>query len=242
MEHRETFLAPLSSGHEGGGLSAVFLGGGSGAELLAFVHCIIFESRTSSRFDTHGENSEKVDSVNNNHGDGDGEEVEGRQWKKAKVSPPAARSLTIHVVDYAESWAPVVNSYSQAIKSLWSTALQAAGLSVDVVFRQADLLRLEDVEAVSSLCSSADYVTLLYTITELLDKDTPATALLFERLFRALKPHALLVVADPVSNEICRDKTSFVDTISSRFLHLESLDVLERKISWVFPAFIEKTL
>lgn len=214
-------LQNAPDGRRGGSpseLGLVFLSGGSGAELLALVHLLI-QLRTKDHLN---------DSQSAIHG-ASGEE--GPALKKAKVSVDNNLLVRILVADYAESWRAVIERYERAMQEVWGDGLRRAGVVLQVDFMQADLLTKEGVDRVLVACSGAHLTTLLYTITELYEKDLPATAEFLQRVLLSLQPGAKLLVADPVSNEICHDKTLFLDTLTSPVSWLEVVDRTTRKIS-----------
>jgi len=205
----------FKQGPESNEMMLVFLGGGSGAELLSLVHLVIQE-----RLKLAAQN-----------GDDENQESGGEPPKKKQRVVSGMLTLHILVADYAESWRETIARYAESIRSVWAQELESASLALEVTFVQVDLLTEEGCQKITEACSKAALITLLYTITELYERDLAATTSFFERVLMNLRPSALFLIADPVSNEICHDKTTYLDTLTSvPWIH--PIDRKTRKISY----------
>ena len=204
---------------------AVCIGGGAGAEIVAFagVWRMLRDETAPASDSTITDDVSKL-SIRDDIPDG------GEQEDASSSPNSNAETLSITAVDIAD-WSPVVNRLSRTIRSPSVPSTKSCrapllplgdehgtheGAGFDISFKHLDVLSLSDEELQSLLCpsinnmpqsrvpgesdlrmrGSTDLVTLMFTLNELFSTSIPKTTSFLLGMTDLLEPGTILLVVD----------------------------------------------
>eukprot|EP00039_Didymoeca_costata_P012701 m.184070 g.184070 ORF g.184070 m.184070 type:complete len:956 (-) comp15556_c0_seq4:1472-4339(-) len=128
--------------------------------------------------------------------------------KVKKASQEMTSHINVTVVDKAEEWRESLNAYASHLQ------VRFPEIQISISFFALDLLSTSNFNLISSHCSEANLITLVYGLSEMHDLNRPATESLLQHIFRAMKAKSSFLVVDPVSLQHSEEKSSWLEKMA----------------------------